>query len=63
MNLIKKIDQKYKNSIKEKDSISVNTLRLIKSAIKDKQISIRIEKEELSDEDILAFSLIEFLYF
>ena len=63
MNLIEKIDQKYKNSIKEKDSISVNTLRLIKSAIKDKQISIRIEKEELSDEDILAFSLIEFLYF
>ena len=54
MNLIEKIDQKYKNSIKEKDSISVNTLRLIKSAIKDKQISIRIEKEELSDEDILA---------
>ena len=54
MNLIEKIDQKYINSIKEKDSNSVNTLRLIKSAIKDKQISIRLAKEELSDGDILA---------
>ncbi len=52
MNLIEKIDEKYKVSIKEKDSNSINTLRLIKSAIKDKQISLRGKKDDLSDHDI-----------
>ena len=54
MNLIEKIDEKYKNSIKEKDSNSTNTLRLIKSAIKDKQISLRGKQENLSDTDIMT---------
>ena len=54
MNLINKIDEKYKTSIKEKDSNSINTLRLIKSAIKDKQISLRGKKDNLSDGDILS---------
>ncbi|OUW95069.1 MAG: hypothetical protein CBD97_03550 [Pelagibacteraceae bacterium TMED237] len=54
MNLIEKIDQKYKNSIKEKDSNSINTLRLIKSAIKDKQISLRGTQDNLNEGDILS---------
>ena len=54
MNLIDKIDEKYKISIKEKDSNSINTLRLIKSAIKDKQISLRVKNVNLNDVDILA---------
>tara|TARA_Y100001935_G_scaffold242378_1_gene232732 strand:- start:436 stop:891 length:456 start_codon:yes stop_codon:yes gene_type:complete len=54
MNLIDKIDEKYKNSIREKDSNSINTLRLVKSAIKDKQILIRGKQESLSDQDILS---------
>ena len=54
MSLIDKIDENYKNSIKEKDSNSINTLRLIKSAIKDKQISIRGKQDNLSDSDILT---------
>ena len=54
MNLIDKIDEKYKSSIKEKDSNSINTLRLIKSAIKDKQISLRGKQENLTDEDVLS---------
>ncbi len=54
MNLIDKIDEKYKFSIKEKDSISINTLRLIKSAIKDKQISLRGKKDNLTDGDVLS---------
>ena len=53
MNLIEQIDEKYKASIKEKDSNSINTLRLIRSAIKDKQISIRGKQDNLSDGDIL----------
>tara|TARA_Y100001935_G_C16983620_1_gene350044 strand:+ start:6 stop:461 length:456 start_codon:yes stop_codon:yes gene_type:complete len=54
MNLINKIDEKYKISIKEKDSNSINTLRLIKSAVKDKQIAVRGKQDELSDEDIIS---------
>tara|TARA_B100001113_G_C21090402_1_gene614067 strand:+ start:219 stop:674 length:456 start_codon:yes stop_codon:yes gene_type:complete len=54
MNLIDKIDEKYKNSIREKDSISINTLRLIKSAIKDKQISLRGKQDNFTDSDILT---------
>ena len=53
MNLIEKIDENYKNSIKEKDSISINTLRLIKSAIKDKQIALRGKQDNLNDSDVL----------
>ena len=53
MNLIDKIEEKYKNSIKEKDSNSINTLRLVKSAIKDKMISIRGKQDKLSDKEIL----------
>ena len=54
MSLIEKIDQKYKISIKEKDNNSINTLRLIKSAIKDKEISLRSKQEVLLDKDILS---------
>ena len=53
MNLINKIDEKYKNSIKEKDSNSINTLRLIRSAIKDKQIALRGKQGNLMDGDVL----------
>ena len=54
MSLIDEIEEKYKNSIKEKDSNSINTLRLVRSAIKDKQISIRGKQENLSDGDVLS---------
>ena len=53
MSLIDKIEEKYKNSIKEKDSNSINTLRLVKSAIKDKMISIIGKQDKLSDKEIL----------
>ena len=53
MSLKDKIEAYYKNSIKEKDSNSINTLRLIKSAIKDKEISIRGQKDHLDDNDVL----------
>ena len=54
MNLIDKIDEKYKISIKEKDNNSINTLRLVKSAIKDKIISLRGKQNELTDMDVLS---------
>ena len=54
MSLKDKIESNYNNSIKEKDSNSINTLRLIKSAIKDKEISIRGKQDALTDSDVLS---------
>ena len=54
MNLKGIIESDYNNSIKEKDSNSINTLRLIKSAIKDQEISFRGKQDSLTDSDILS---------
>ena len=54
MSLKDKIESHYNNSIKEKDSNSINTLRLIKSAIKDKEIALRGKQDSLTDSDILS---------
>ena len=56
MNLRETIEDKYKSSIKNKNSDQTNTFRLIKSAIKDKDIASRSEKnkEKISDDDILT---------
>ena len=56
MSLRNKIDEDYKQSIKNKDQQKVNTLRLIRSAIKDKDISTRTSenKEGVNDAEILS---------
>ena len=54
MNLIDKIDENYKNAIKEKDSNSINTLRLVRSAIKDRLISLIGKQDNLSDSEVLS---------
>jgi len=50
------IEDKYKNAIKAKNTKEINTLRLIKSAIKDKDISIRSRdnSEGIADLEILS---------
>ena len=61
MNLRKQIEEKYKASVKSKNTIAISTLRLIKSAIKDKDIENRIgeNKGEIEDQQIL--SLLQYL--
>ena len=56
MSLRKNIDEDYKQSIKNKDQQKIDTLRLIRSAIKDKDISIRTSenKEGINDAEILS---------
>ena len=56
MNLRNKIEEDYKQSIKDKNQDKINTLRLIKSAIKDKDISSRssTNKEGINDIEILT---------
>ena len=59
MSLRELIDNDYKQSIKEKDKEKTNTLRLIKSAIMDKDISLRSvsNNEGISDTEILSLML------
>ena len=56
MSLRNKIDEDYKQSIKNKDQKKTDTLRLIRSAIKDKDISSRTSenKEGINDSEILS---------
>jgi len=56
MSLRNKIDEDYKQSIKNKDQQKIDTLRLIRSAIKDKDISTRTSenKEGVNDAEILS---------
>tara|TARA_B100000965_G_C19506564_1_gene719933 strand:- start:767 stop:1228 length:462 start_codon:yes stop_codon:yes gene_type:complete len=56
MSLRNKIDEDYKHSIKSKDQHKINTLRLIRSAIKDKDISSRTSdnKDIVGDAEILS---------
>ena len=56
MNLRNLIEEKYKDSIKSKQSDTTNTLRLIKSAIKDKDIENRskTQEDEIDDQKIMS---------
>ena len=56
MSLRNKIDEDYKQSIKNKNQQKIDTLRLIRSAIKDQDISSRTSenKEGINDAKILS---------
>ena len=56
MNLRNKIEEDYKQSIKNQDQENTNTLRLMKSAIKDKDIASRssTNQEGVDDSQILT---------
>ena len=56
MNLRIQIEEKYIASIKSKNTDSINTLRLIKSAIKDKDIENRAgdNKGAIEEKEILS---------
>ena len=59
MSLRNNIDEDYKKAIKNKEQDKINALRLIRSAIKDKDISSRSSenKEVISDREILTLLL------
>ena len=56
MSIREDIDNKYKQSIRDKNSDITNTLRLLKSAIKDKDIAARSNgnNDGISDKEILV---------
>ena len=51
MSLLKTLDEDLKTALKKSDKIKLSALRLVKSAIKNRQIE---KGSELSDEEILA---------
>ena len=53
MSLEKKIDEKLKESLKNKDKSVYPTLRLILSAIKDFKISSKAKDSSLKDQDVI----------
>ena len=56
MSIREDIDKKYKQSMKDQNSDITNTLRLVKSAIKDKDIAARStgNNEGIPDKEILG---------
>ena len=56
MSIREDIEKKYKQSLKERKINLTNTIRLIKSAIKNKDIAARSleTKEEIKDQEILS---------
>ena len=55
------IDDKYKNALKTKNTKEINTLRLIKSAIKDKDIASRSNKNNELIGEMAILSLLQSL--
>ena len=59
MSLRLKIEENYKNAIKNKNNNEINTLRLIKSAIKDKDIESRTKNKEEGITEAEIMSLLQ----
>ena len=61
MSLRDVIESKYKNAVKAKKQDEINTLRLVKSAIKDKDILARSGGDKNNIEDSSILSLLQAL--
>ena len=61
MSLKETIELKYKYAIKSKNTLETNTLRLIKSAIKDKEIASRSSSNNKIISDLEILSLLQSL--
>ncbi len=51
MSTLERIDQDFKESMKSKDELALSTLRLVRSALKNKQIEVM---HDLSEQEIAA---------
>ncbi len=53
MNLLEKIEKDFKKALLEKDKITLSTLSLLKSALKNREIELRVQKKKIDDEEII----------
>ena len=51
--LLERINYDFKIAMKSGDKIKLETLRSLRAALKEKEIALRSQKKELSEEDIL----------
>ena len=61
MSLRVQIEEKYKEAVKSKDIDTINTLRLIKSALKDKDIENRRGNTKAGISDVQILSMLQTL--
>lgn len=52
--ILDKINEDYKNAVREKDENKKQTLNFLKSAIKYKEIELRSSSKELTDEEVIS---------
>lgn len=52
--ILDKINEDYKNAVKEKDEAKRDTLNMLKSAIKYREIELRGNNKELTEEEIIS---------
>ncbi|MFN4244611.1 MAG: GatB/YqeY domain-containing protein [Brevinematia bacterium] len=52
--IIDKINEDYKNAIKNKDEVKRETLNMLKSAIKYREIELRAGGKELTEDEIIS---------
>lgn len=52
--ILEKINEDYKNAVREKDENKKQTLNLLKSAIKYREIELRSSGKEITEEEIIS---------
>jgi uncharacterized protein len=52
--IIQRIDTDFKTAMKSGDKVRLGTLRLLRAALKEKEIALRGEGRPLTDDDVLA---------
>ncbi|MCS7299324.1 MAG: GatB/YqeY domain-containing protein [Spirochaetia bacterium] len=52
--ILDKINEDYKNAVKERDEAKRETLNMLKSAIKYREIELRSNNKELNEEEIIS---------
>lgn len=52
--ILDKINEDYKNAVRERDEVKRETLNMLKSAIKYREIELRSNNKELNEEEIIS---------
>ncbi len=52
--ILDKINEDYKNAVKDKDEVKRETLNMLKSAIKYREIELRSSGKELTEEEVIS---------
>jgi uncharacterized protein YqeY len=51
--LLNKIENDFREALTKRDELKISVLRMLKTAIRNKEVDLRVEKKELTDEIII----------